>query len=76
MLCTNLSANLPSCRTKVHVALVVNGHRGIAPEKLYSDNYRTRNKGRSPGTDPPKLVSDRQNFIIGGHIDLPLFLTT
>ena len=43
---------------------------------LLNRSARTRNKGRSPVTDRPKWFSDRPYFIMGGHFDRPLFLTT
>ena len=38
--------------------------------------FRTRNKGRSPVTDRPNLVSDRPNFTMAGQIERPLFFLT
>ena len=42
------------------------------PKKVYLIK-RTRNKGRSPVNDRPKLVSDRPNLDMAGHIDRSLF---
>ena len=57
----------------VHFHILYKHHNFILCSRFFIYSCRAQNKGWSPLTDRPRLVSERPTFIMGGHFDRSLF---